>query len=128
MRNHLLDELMADYAGLVVAAGRFRADWFLRFLGLEDFPRYRPGGRLDLYRGDPPLSDGAFRRLQRTVYEAAHRVESFDAERRSPPTLTETALTLAALATFRLDELAAEGAESRLRQAVERYAAASPEG
>ena len=51
MRNNLLDELIADYAGLVAATGRFRADWFLRFIGLEEFPRYRPGGRLDLYRG-----------------------------------------------------------------------------
>lgn len=126
MRNHPLDELLADYAGLVAATGRFRADWFLRFLGLEEFPRYRPGGRLDLYRGDPPLSDGAFRRLQRTIYEAAHRVERFDAGRRSPPSLAESAWTLAALATFRLDELAAEGAEARLRETVGRYLEAAP--
>src|ERR1700710_2073650 len=60
MRNNMLDELIADYAGLVGATGRFRAGWFLRFVGLEDFPRYRPGARLDLYRGKPPLSGGAF--------------------------------------------------------------------
>src|SRR5436305_12142050 len=44
MRNNLLDELIADYTGMVGATGRFRAAWFLRFVGLEDFPRYRPGG------------------------------------------------------------------------------------
>src|SRR5262249_18047678 len=64
MRNNLLDELIADYAGMVAAIGRFRADWFLRFLGLEAFPRFRPSGRLALYRGEPPLSPGAFRVLQ----------------------------------------------------------------
>jgi hypothetical protein len=121
MRNHLLDELMADYVGLVAATGQFRADWFLRFLGLEDFPRYRAGGRLDLYRGDPPLSEGAFRHLHHTIHAAAHRLERFDGARRDPPDLTETALTLAALASFRLDELATPGAEARLRQTVERY-------
>lgn len=119
MRNNLLDELMADYAGLVGAVGRFPAAWFLRFLGLEDFPHYRAGGRLDIYRGDPPLSDGAFRVLQRLIRKAALNLERFDgplaAAPRSPG---ETAVTLAALATFRLEDLAAPGAEERIEQAV----------
>jgi len=43
MRNNLLDELIADYQGIVAAnGGRYRADWFLRFVGLESFPDYRP--------------------------------------------------------------------------------------
>lgn len=79
MRNNLLDELIADYAGLVGATGRFRAGWFLRFVGLEDYPRYREGGRLDLYRGKPPLSDGAFRVLHSLVKAAAENLERFDA-------------------------------------------------
>ena len=48
------------WAGLAAAVGRFRADWFRRFLGIEDDAHYRTGARLDLYRGAPPLSDGAF--------------------------------------------------------------------
>ncbi len=117
MRNNVLDELIADYAGLVAATGRFRADWFLRFVGLEGFPSYRPGARLDLYRGKPPLSDGAFRVLQALVERAARNLERFDAGRdRSRP--GDTALTVAALASLRLDELAADGAEERLTQAV----------
>ena len=36
MRNNLLDEIMADYMGITAAAGHFRADWFLRFMGLEE--------------------------------------------------------------------------------------------
>lgn len=35
MRNNLLDELIADYQGIVSAIGKYRADWFLRFMGLE---------------------------------------------------------------------------------------------
>jgi hypothetical protein len=119
MRNNLLDELIADYTGMVGATGRFRADWFLRFVGLEDFPRYRPGGRLDLYRGKPPLSDGAFRVLQALVKQAAENLERFDAGLPpGPRSPEETALLIAALASLRLEELAAEGAEERLGQAL----------
>jgi hypothetical protein len=111
MRNNLLDELIADYAGLVAATGGFRADWFLRFIGLEEFPRYRPGGRLDLYRGKPPLSDGAFRVLQALVKSAAENLERFRGPR-------ETAVTIAALASLRLEDLAAENAEELLNRAA----------
>jgi hypothetical protein len=115
MRNNLLDELIADYTGMVGATGRFRAGWFLRFMGLEDFPHYRPGGRLDLYRGKPPLSDGAFRALQALVKRAAENLERFDAGLPAGPRgPEETALLIAALASRRLDDLAAEGAEERL--------------
>jgi hypothetical protein len=117
MRNNVLDELIADYAGLVGATGRFRADWFLRFVGLEDFPSYRPGARLDLYRGKPPLSDGAFRVLQALAERAARNLERFDAGRDRSRT-AETALTVAALASLRLEDLAADGAQGRLTQAV----------
>jgi uncharacterized protein DUF7005 len=119
MRNNLLDELMADYAGLVGATGRFRAGWFLRFLGLEDFPGYRAGARLDLYRGKPPLSDGAFRVLQRLIREAALSLERFDAGQEQDRTPAGTARTLAALASLRLEDLAAPGAENRIREVVE---------
>jgi hypothetical protein len=122
MRNNLLDELIADYAGLVAATGGFRADWFLRFVGLEDFPRYRPGGRLDLYRGKPPLSDGAFRVLQALVKAAAENLERFH----SP---LPTAPTIAALASLRLEDLASEGAEELLnRAAIAAAAAVCPSG
>jgi hypothetical protein len=117
MRNNLLDELIADYAGLVAATGGFRADWFLRFVGLEEFPRYRPGGRLDLYRGKPPLSDGAFRVLQALVKSAAENLERFDAGR-EPRSPEETTLTVAALASLRLEDLASERAGDLLAQAV----------
>jgi hypothetical protein len=78
MRNNLLDELIADHEGIVAACGRYRADWFLRFVGLEDFPRYREGGRLENYRGQPPLSEAAFRVLQALVKAAAENLERLD--------------------------------------------------
>jgi hypothetical protein len=112
MRNNVLDELIADYAGMVAATGAFRAAWFLRFLGLEDPERCRPGGRLDLYRGDPPLSDGAFRSLHALIRSAAETLERFGAHAAHaarPDTLSERALMLSALASLRLDDLAASG-------------------
>ena len=78
MGNNMLDELIADYQGIVAANnGRYRADWFLRFVGLEAFPHYRQGGRLQNYRGQPPLSDGAFNILQVLVKNAAKSLEKW---------------------------------------------------
>lgn len=120
MRNNVLDELIADYAGMTAAVGAFRGDWFLRFLGLEDYPRYRPGGRLDLYRGDPPLSEGAFRILHALVRTAAENVERFDARFQGRPrTLADRALTLATLASLRLDEIASPEAGTLLETSME---------
>ncbi|MEM9597498.1 MAG: hypothetical protein AAGD06_24740 [Acidobacteriota bacterium] len=125
MRNNLLDELIADYAGIVAALGHYRADWFLRFIGLEDYPTYRAGGRLDLYRGDPPLSDGAFRVLQTLVKRAAESLQAFDDGRFGAPTGGDApareprlqGAAIAALATLRLDELAADDGAERMARA-----------
>ncbi len=121
MRNNLLDELVADYAGMAAAAGRFRADWLRRFFGLESGPGadYRPGGRLDLYRGDPPLPDPAFEQLQALAGAAAAEIERFDTRlRETGPAGEESArdraLVLLALATLRVDEIAAPGGAERL--------------
>jgi hypothetical protein len=115
MRNNVLDELIADYAGMAAATGTFRAAWFLRFLGLEDYPLYRSGGRLDLYRGDPPLSDDAFHRLHELIRSAAETLERFDGRAR---TLSERALVLSGLASLRLDDLAAPDGTERLERAL----------
>jgi hypothetical protein len=118
MRNNALDELIADYAGLVAAVHRFRADWFLRFLR----------DRLEIYRGDPPLSDGAFRVLGRLLADAAANVERFDATLPGDGsrTLHDRAAALATLASFRLEEIAAPGAEERLAARFRELAAKSP--
>jgi hypothetical protein len=115
MRNNVLDELIADYTGMVAAVGRFRADWFLRFVGLEDFPRYRSGGRLDIYRGRPPLSAGAFRILHLLVKAAAENLERFDAGLPAGVRpVQEVGLLISALASLRLEDLASPEAEDLL--------------
>jgi hypothetical protein len=121
MRNNLLDELIADFVGIGSAVGRFRPDWLLRFLGLEDFPRYRPAGRLQVYRGTPPLSDGAFAVLQALVHAAAANLARFDDDRRPPlATPRDRALVIAALAALRLEDLADAGAPAHLAAAYDR--------
>ena len=62
------EELLADFFGLAAAFGRYSAAWGLRFLGLENFPVYRPGGRLENYRACaplPPLPEGGVWRVGR---------------------------------------------------------------
>lgn len=76
-KNHLLDEFIADYMGLVAACGRYRADWFLCFLGLEKYPAYRQGGRLVNYLKDIDLSGRAFAVIKELVKDAAVNVENF---------------------------------------------------
>jgi hypothetical protein len=120
MRNNLLDELIADYAGITAAAGRYRADWFLRFMGLESFPPYREGGRLQNYRGQPPLSDGAFRVLQGLVKDASENLERSDTGHPPPGQPEERAGTLLALTGFRLEDLAGPRAPGLISQAVGR--------
>ena len=119
MRNNVLDELIADYTGMVGAIGRFRADWFLRFIGLEDFPRYRPGARLDIYRGKPPLSEGAFRVLHILVKAAAETLERFDSGLpESARTVQGKALLISVLASLRLEDLASPDAQELLTRTV----------
>lgn len=120
MRNNLLDELIADYRGIVAATGRYRADWFLRFLGLESFPNYREGGRLQNYQGQPPLSIGAFKILQTLVKAAAENLECFDVNHANElSTPNGQTLMLVALTYLTLEELASSEANSRIHQTLE---------
>lgn len=119
MRNNLLDELIADYRGIVAATGEYKADWFLRFLGLESFPYYREGGRLQNYRGQPPLSDGAFKILQRLVKVAAENLEDFDRNYGYQLRTRDNPIMLMALTCLTIEELASSQAGDRLQQIIE---------
>ena len=114
MKNRLLDEIIADYAGIAHATGRFRADWALRFLGLESYPRYRKGGRLEHYRGDPPLSDGAFRILRDLVKRAVDNLERWSATADDATRPDGHIGTVLALTRLTVEELAAGDAVDRL--------------
>jgi hypothetical protein len=107
MQNKVLDELLADYWGLVATTGEYRADWFLRFLGLEAWPLYRSSGRLGNYRGNPELSGGAWKVLQSLVVMAAQNLERAHGLICQPPAVLENARCLVqALSCLTLEEIA----------------------
>ena len=93
MRNHLLDELVADYIAIVRTAGAYRPDWALLFFGLENFPAYRPGGRMENYRGNPPFPDAAIPMVASVLHRAVQNLAAFDRVRRE--TLAEVVGRLA---------------------------------
>ncbi|MGI2903287.1 DUF7005 family protein [Tolypothrix sp. VBCCA 56010] len=120
MRNNILDELIADYRGIVAATGYYRADWFLRFVGLESFPHYREGGRMQNYRGQPPLCDRAFKILQALVKAAAENLQRFHTDHASELRDTNIQpLMLIALTHLTLEELASKSANFRIQQTLE---------
>jgi hypothetical protein len=120
MRNNLHDEIIADYAGIVAAVGHYRSHWFLRFLGMENYPEYRAGGRLEHYRGDPPLSESAFKVLQGLVKSAAEQLEVFDRSIFGPRTLALTGAVMMGLTRITLEELAGLDGSERLKHVVPR--------
>ena len=118
MRNNVLDELIADFAALAAVDGRYDAGLALRFLGLEGYPRWREGGRLQSYLGDPPLEPAPTAVVRTLVYRAAHHLEDFVAA--TPPRgragIARYALALAGLT---LEELASDEMAGRLGAALE---------
>lgn len=100
--NNLVDELVADYCGIVAAVGEYRPDWALRFLGLAEAGSYRAGARLENYPGRPPLSTEAFLVLQGLTRAAIGSLHAF--------WLRHSKLPLAAMALrlkqFTLEEVA----------------------
>lgn len=64
-QNHLLDEFIADYMGIVAAHGRYRADLFIHFMG----------GRLTNYLKDMKLSNEALEQVMALIKKAAINVE-----------------------------------------------------
>jgi hypothetical protein len=116
MRNNVLDELIADYWGIRRALGRYRADWFLRFMG-DDGAKWRDNGRIQTYRGDPSLSDEAFRILQGLLRQAAHNLERVDREMADElATAVAQQQLLTTLTQFTLEELSSAEAVRLIRQ------------
>lgn len=78
MANNIHDEIIADYAGITKVLGRFNKDWFLRFMGMEEYPKYRSGGRLQNYQSPNSLSKEAFEGLQTIVARISDTILEFD--------------------------------------------------
>jgi hypothetical protein len=105
MRNNLLDELIADFVGLVRAFGGYRDDLARIFLGLEAFPAIRPGSRIEVYRGD--LSDAALSAVAGLCVDATHNLQKLaEANPDLADDLPALARTIFSLYLLTLEELA----------------------
>ena len=115
MQNLFHDELIADFMGIRAASGSYRADWFLNFMGLGQPTGYCEGGRLQNYRGNPPLSDGAFGVLCDLARSATANLERFDAECGGKMNGFEgKAAAMMTLCRFTVEELASKNAADML--------------
>ncbi len=77
MRKNLWDEILADYMGITAARGSFSADWLLLFMGLENYPEYRAGGRFEKYVPET-LPEKALGVLRLMTVEAARHLQDLD--------------------------------------------------
>lgn len=114
MRNNLLDELIADFAGLMHAFGRYDGALALRFFGLESFPRYRQGGRMESYLGNPPPSPPAVEVLRGLLFRSVRNLETFLAGKPALKGPEASARMVLALGGLTLEELASEELAVRL--------------
>lgn len=78
--NNLHDELIADYIGIVKAAGEYKKEWMLAFMGLENYPEYRKGARLENYLSGFNLSEQEFAHLTTIIKNAIDHISVFDSE------------------------------------------------
>jgi hypothetical protein len=120
VRNSLLDELLADYAGIAAVAGRFRADWFLRFIGLDAYPAYRSGGRLEVYCGTSIVADPVFEAVKTLLKAAAENLQRFDEawEGGQDDGARHRTLVIIALASLQLEQVAQPSAPALLAEKI----------
>ena len=76
--NNLHDELIADYIGIVKTIGKYNKSWMFMFMGLENYPKYRQGARLENYVPDDKLSKDDFIKLVEIVKMAIENISIFD--------------------------------------------------
>ncbi len=109
LQHNVVEELVADFAGIVAGFGEYRQEVAARLLGLEAFPLYRAGGRLENYRGRPPVSEAGFRVVQSLARDAVTTLDRLWTARsrqlRQPAALGRMVLRLAGRT---LEELAAD--------------------
>jgi hypothetical protein len=78
--NNLHDELIADYIGISKTIGSYNKAWMLTFMGLENYPTYRKGARLENYLGNTDLSFENFEKLTVIIKNAIENIALFDAQ------------------------------------------------
>ncbi len=123
MRNALLDELAADFAGLLAAFGHYDEATAQRILGVHAaLPG--PYARLRLYLGDPPLPESAVEQLAHLAREATRVLARFAQAEHPQHTPMGTELAVLALFATPLQRLLDPSGEAELTDRYQRLLAA----
>ena len=114
MSTNLHDELIADFWGIRQATGRYKADWFLRFIGFDREMHFYPDGRMQHYTGTISPDSPSFTVLGKLLQAAATNLQQVDDTlRRAHPQL-DPIFTLLKLTELTIDELAADCGAGKL--------------
>lgn len=99
MKNNAIDEILCDYVGLVKSnKGEYNSFHALSFLGLENYPKYREGGRLDNYLDGLKAKD--FSIIYSLVKDAIKNIKMLHSKDQNP------FVAVIAFSKFSLEELA----------------------
>ncbi|MGK0185853.1 MAG: hypothetical protein ACI9R3_001636 [Verrucomicrobiales bacterium] len=116
MRNSLLDELVADAVAVRNVAGVVNEKWLALFFGIEDWPDYREGGRLENYV--PENLAGCFAQLTELMHLAVANVARLDSSGHASD--LSSSVFIQALCSCGLDELARPGGDERFLEVCNR--------
>lgn len=112
--NNLHDELIADYIGITKTIGYYNMDWMLKFMGLENYPAYRKGARLENYLGNSDLSFENFEKLTTIIKNAVTNIAGFDDELGKIYSANDQIARIDALCKVNLLEIASENGKRLL--------------
>ena len=112
--NNLHDELIADYIGIIKTIGKYNKSWMLLFMGLENYPNYRKGARLENYVSDNQLSSEDFNQLVKIIKSAVENISIFDESQGKLQSNRDQMCRIDALCQTSLEELASPNGASLL--------------
>ena len=112
--NNLHDELIADYIGIVKTIGKYNKSWMFMFMGLENYPKYRQGARLENYVSDDKLSKDDFIKLVEIVKMAIENISIFDESAGELQSNIDQMFRIDALCETSLEELSSTNGASLL--------------
>lgn len=121
MNNNIHDELLADYMGISSIEKKFNSIWFLKFMGLESYPNYRKGGRLQNYMVQSGLSNSAIDILEHLTFKAANNIQAFEGSLGIVCSEKDRIRRLLCLCSLDLVELSAKSAISELSNHYQLY-------
>lgn len=106
--NNLHDELVADYIGIAKTLGKYNKEWMLAFMGLENYPQYREGSRLENYIDCNEISGDRFQDITTIIKNAIETIAGFDEELGSIQSIQDQIARIEALCETDLIDIASK--------------------